>query len=64
MRVFRTDPCGAENVLKSVVATEVLLAEHEGKVKFLGVRGLLRTVMAVDVVMERLERAFADAAAV
>ncbi len=42
----------------------MLLAEHEGEVEILCGRGLFRAVMAVDVVMERLERAFADATAV
>ena len=64
MRVFRTDPCGADDVLKRVIAPEVLLAEHEGEVEFFCIGGLFRAVMAVDVVMERLERTFADASAV
>ena len=64
MSVFWADPCGAEDVLKRVVDSEMLLAEHKGEIKLLCVRGLFRTVMAVDVVVERLERTFADAAAV
>ena len=64
MRVFWANPCGAENVLKGVVTTEVLLAEHEGEVKLLGVRGLFRAIVAVDVVMECLEWAFTNTSAV
>ena len=47
-----------------MITPEVLLAEHEGEVEFRCGGGLFRAVVAVDVVMERLERAFADAAAV
>ena len=64
IRVFGADPCGAKDVLKGVVLSEMLLAEHEGEVKILCGRGLFRAVVAVDVVVERLERAFADATAV
>ena len=64
MRIFWADPCGAEDVLKGVVLPEVLLAKHEGEVKFFCVHRLLRTVVAVDIVVERLERAFANATAV
>ena len=64
MRVFWANPCGAENVLKGVVTTEVLLAEHEGEVKLLGVRGLFRAIVAVDVVVECLEWTFTNTSAV
>ena len=64
MRVFRANPCGADDVLKRMVAPEVLLAEHEGEVEFFCIGGLFRAVVAVDVVMERLERTIADASAV
>ena len=64
MRVFWADPCGAEDILKRMITTEVLLAEHEGEVEFLGVRSLFRAIVAVDVVMERLEWTFTNTSAV
>lgn len=64
VRVFRADPCGADDVFKGVVAAEMLLAEHEGEIELLCGGGLPGSVMAMDVVVERLEGAFADATAV
>ncbi len=64
IRVFGANPCGADNVLKGVIDSEMLLAEHEGEVELFCGGGLFGAIMAMDVVVERLEWAFADATAV